>query len=476
MFAAALLDAFPELWPDVERAVRALDLGPLADCRLVDHKDHVLTGRRFLVAAEAATGQRPDRDDHDPVHNPPQDRHAHRHVHDGHHDHGPHAHPHAPEHRPHHDHGGGAAQHPEGHETSGHKAWAAIRAALTASHLRPREKFHAVEIFTRLAEAEARVHGIGLDQVAFHEVGAIDSIVDIVVAGTIIAALEPCRWSAAPLPLGSGRVRTAHGPLPVPTPATVLLLEGLAVIDDGIAGERVTPTGAAIARHLLVDLATNATDVIDTRPLPPRAAPRRLLRSGTGFGTRRLPGLSNCLRVLAFEPLERPADPSAEAAGETSLAHRELGVISFEVDDQSAEDLSLGLDHMRAMPGIHDVIQSVAFGKKGRVATHVQVLAAPEVLQDAILACFEETTTIGLRYQMVRGAALKRSFTDVAVDGRRLRVKAVERPHGQRSGKAESDDVASLRGHARRMDLRRRAEVAALDQLATDSQTTGALS
>ena len=204
-------------------------------------------------------------------------------------------------------------------------------------------KHHAVGIFSLLAEAEGKVHGITPDAVAFHEVGAANSIADIVGAAWLVAALDGPTWSVAPLPLGSGRVRSAHGMLPVPAPATALLLEGFATVDDGIAGERVTPTGAAILRWL---------DCADR----PSRHPMRVGRSGYGFGTKTFPGLANCVRVLAFD-----LDQSL------MTGHRELVVVSFEVDDQSAEDLAMGLDRVRGIDGVHDVLQMAALGKKGRM-------------------------------------------------------------------------------------------------------------
>ena len=138
----------------------------------------------------------------------------------------------------------------------------------------------AIAIFAVLAEAEGRVHGIAPAEVSFHEVGAWDSIMDIVAAAALIEDIGAAGWSTTPVPLGSGRVRSAHGDLPVPTPATALLLEGLEVFDDGRPGERVTPTGAAILRHLM----------------PGQGLPRRRLRLGRvghGFGTKRFAGISN---------------------------------------------------------------------------------------------------------------------------------------------------------------------------------------
>ena len=426
MFVASLLDAFPEHWPAVEAAVAALGLGAEAAIRVVAHRDAAgLTGRRFLVAGEAP------QHGHDADHG-----HEHDHAHHGHHHD--------------HEHDGHGHHHGDTPQAHGHRAWSSIRELIQGARLDDRVKREAVAIFEGLAEAEGQVHGVPPEDVAFHEVGAVDSIVDIVAAAQLIALVDAARWTASPLPLGSGRVRTAHGILPVPAPATALLLRGLPTIDDGVPGERVTPTGAAVARHLLLD-----------RPSPP-PAPRRLERSGTGFGTREIAGLSNCLRVLAFTP----AAPRLAAAPVSAFAHRELGVITFEVDDLSAEDLSNGLDHIRAMPGIHDVVQGVVFGKKGRVATQVQVLVAPDRLDEAIRLCFAETSTIGLRFHLVAGAALPRGFDTVAVDGRDLRTKHVTRPDGSRTAKAEASDVSAAPGHAARVRLRREAEAQALARLA----------
>jgi pyridinium-3,5-bisthiocarboxylic acid mononucleotide nickel chelatase len=304
---------------------------------------------------------------------------------------------------------------------------------------------HAVGIFKHLAEAEAEVHGIAVADVAFHEVGAWDSIADIVAAACLIVATGATTWSVGALPLGSGRVTTAHGLLPVPAPATAILLRGFEMLDDGIAGERVTPTGAAILRHL--------RDTAGTTP-PSR---RVMGRSGLGFGMRKLAGVSNCLRVLVFD------DVAAGAGG----SHRELGVIEFEVDDQSPEDLAMGLDRLRAHKDIFDVVQMPVFGKKGRMMMHVRVLARSDAIDDAIAACFRETTTIGLRHHVVSGAALPRDIREIEVDGATVRVKRVDRPGG-RTAKAEADDAMAHETHARRASIRRRAERLALSDDAAE--------
>jgi uncharacterized protein (TIGR00299 family) protein len=317
--------------------------------------------------------------------------------------------------------------HDKGHQ---HVHWSDIRASIDGCVLPAPVRAHAIGIFTHLAEAEARVHGIAPDDVAFHEVGAADSIADIMAAAWLIDAVGTASWSVASLPLGSGMIRTAHGLLPVPAPATTLLLADFATHDDGVAGERVTPTGAAILRYLM----------------PGQRSGGRITRQGIGFGTRTLPGMSNCLRVIAF-------DTAAPAA---SPGHRELLVVSFEIDDQSGEELAAGVAHLRALAGVHDVLLLQAFGKKNRPATQVQVLAAPEQTEAVVAACFAQTTTIGLRTQIVAARALPRRMAEATVDGIPVRVKIVERPGGA-TGKAEADDVQGAT-HAQRTSLRRRAE------------------
>ena len=296
-----------------------------------------------------------------------------------------------------------------------------------------------------------------MDSVTFHEVGAVDSIVDIVAAAQLISLIRADRWTSAPLPIGSGRINSAHGVLPIPAPAAALLLQGLAVIDDGVPGERVTPTGAALAAYLVEPRATSNARVL------------RMSRSGVGFGSRTLSGVSNCLRVLAFDepaPLVRPADGSA-------IDRRQLAVITFEVDDQSPEDLAAGLDHIRELRDVFDVTQTAVLGKKSRMVAHVQILASPLELENVIVACFEETTTIGLRYQLTEGALLRRRFETVETEGgESVRVKIVERPGDMESAKAEAADVASHRGHLKRARLR--SEAAAFALRSRDRNRTGA--
>lgn len=392
MFVAAMVDALPWCQVPVVRAIDAMAHVAKVSTGFLDHRDAVLTGKRFRVARLADVAWRKS----------------------------------------------GLSSRPPEHA---HVNWRVIRGAIDASTLDAATRRHAIGIFSLLAEAEAAVHGSTTDEVSFHEVGAWDSVADVVGAAALLAVVNATRWTASPAPLGSGRVRSAHGLLPVPAPATTRLLLGMQTLDDGIAGERVTPTGAAILRYLCPP---------STHGTVKTAGSRTLVATGNGFGTRELAGISNHLRVLCFDPL-----PTA------LVEHRRMHIMEFDVDDQASEELAMGLDRLRANPAVLDVSQTPVFGKKNRLGTHVRVLVRADALDTVIDACFRETTTIGVRHHPAEGVALKRHMRCVEVDGLPLRVKIVERPGG-RTAKAESDDVLAQRGHGARVSLRRRAEALAL--------------
>ena len=378
MFAAAVLDTFPALEEELRTTLDASGLGAYAGVSRLDHEDGVQSGSRFVVEPRAEA------------------------------------------------------------ETHAREA-AEIGRIIDGSGLDEGVRTRAAAIFSLLAEAESRVHDVPADAVRFHEVGGWDSIADVVSAAWLIEALGPSEWSCAPLPLGRGRVESAHGTLPVPAPATVLLLEGMPVHDDGRPGERVTPTGAAILRHLAPSFA----------PLP---GPLRLVRSGSGFGARELEGMSNVLRLLAFEAL----------ASEKSTSDR-VTVCGFEVDDQSPEDLAVALDRLRALDGVLDVVQAPVFGKKGRLGAQVQVLARPEAGARIIDEVFAQTTTLGVRWHEVKRRVLPRDEIQVDEDGSTVRVKRARRPGGGFTVKAEMDDVAARGvGRKARERVRNHAEAAAL--------------
>jgi len=260
--------------------------------------------------------------------------------------------------------------------------------------------------------------------VHFHELADWDSLLDVVAAGCIAAQLDGARWTASALPLGGGTVRTAHGLLPVPAPAASLLLTGYPWHDDGIAGERVTPTGAAILRHL-VPAAECGT----------RRAAGRLLNVGSGAGTRALPGLPNILRALV---LERGAAADTDADVVT--------VLEFDVDDMTGEEVAVAADRLRKEPGVVDVSVGTRLGKKGRPLADFRLLVQPHAADAIAQACFTETSTLGLRWREERRRVLRRTEVTATVDGAQASVKVAERPGGERTAKAAQDDVVATPG------------------------------
>ncbi len=390
MFLAAMLDARPDFADGAIKAIRAAGLPKGWAAEAIEHHADGLAGRRFRVLP--------------PGHGVP-----HPHPHDHHH----------------------------------HVAFRDIRAMIEKSVLEEGVKARSIAIFRLLAEAEGAVHGQDPEDVHFHEVADWDSVADIVGAAFVIEALGGATWSVSALPLGSGRVKTAHGILPVPAPATARLLEGFETVDDGIAGERITPTGAAILKALA--------------PSRRRPSGAVLAASGTGFGTRTLPGLPNILRALLFETGAAETAPGGES---------EVAVIAFEVDDQTPEDLAAGLDKLRAEADVLDVTQAAVFGKKGRLMTAVHILCRAPAIERVAAACFAETTTIGLRWHLARRFELDRRAATVAGG---VRVKVVSRPGGGVTAKAEMDDIRAVPGgQAGRAAARGAAEAGALRDKKTE--------
>jgi hypothetical protein len=301
-----------------------------------------------------------------------------------------------------------------------------------------------LHIFSLLAQAESQVHGVAVEDVSFHEVGNWDSIADIVCASVLLEALDIRSASCAPLPLGSGRVQTAHGLLPVPAPATAILLQGLPVSYDGIPGERVTPTGAAIIGSL--------------NPLPSQPADGILRHTGMGFGSRKLEGLPNCLQLLCIDTAKQP--------GFQADTDR-IATLRFDIDDQNPEDFALAMDHLRAETGVLSVTSTQAIGKQGRPTLLVEILAHREDLGTVAEACFRETTTIGLRWGETQRYLLPRRQHQVQLDDKTVEAKQVQRPDGP-TAKVESRDLRDAGGQREREQLRQSAELALDDGTAND--------
>ncbi len=318
-----------------------------------------------------------------------------------------------------------------------HSHYRVIRERLDQAQLPTAVRQRAQRIFRLLAEAEARVHGVEINQVRFHEVGNWDSLVDILSAAFLLEQLQIDSCSCEPLPRGGGTVMSQHGPLPVPAPATAYLLEGRQLRDDGIGGERVTPTGAAILRSL------------DPQPMPSG----RLQATGYGFGSKTLEGLPNCLQAQLLD--------HATASRYQSDSVLEL---TFELDDQNPEDLAIGLERIRQLPGVLSLLRIDAVGKQGRPTWQIQILAEPDARDEVVDACFRQTRTLGLRQRLGPRWTLPRENRWLEVEGHGLQVKLSRGPDGWQA-KAESRDLASAEGQQQRQHLAREAESRALSEI-----------
>jgi uncharacterized protein (TIGR00299 family) protein len=328
---------------------------------------------------------------------------------------------------PPHDHGAGAHG-PHGHGGAAphaHRHYAEIRELLAKSDLPPGVRTRAQRIFHALAVAEGRVHDLPVDDVAFHEVGAIDAIVDIVGTAICLDHLEIDEIYAGPLPLGSGFARSAHGVIPVPAPATLELLRGFRTRPDDGAIELVTPTGAAI----LAALATPAA--------APEIAPEAV---GYGAGDRELTDRPNLLRVVVGR---RVAAAAAAAPGPApapdGLLRDEMVVLEANIDDMSPEIFEPAVEALLAA-GARDVALAPLLMKKGRPGTLLQVIGEPADRDRLAAVVLEETSTIGVRTYPVSRLVLPRRQSSVETEYGPITVKIVVLPDGSERAAPEYED------------------------------------
>lgn len=305
-----------------------------------------------------------------------------------------------------------------------HRPWRDIRALIEGSDLSPGARTRALDIFTRIAQAEAQVHGVAVDEVAFHEVGALDSIIDIVGVAVGLDLLAPDRITASEIELGGGTVRCAHGVLPVPAPATLLLCQGLPVRTGGFQKEMTTPTGAAILASSVDEFVTTARFIE--------------VKTGYGIGTRKL-DRPNVLRVswrkedLASRPSENQSPWTTE----------ELVLIETNIDDMTGEALGFALERLLE-EGALDVTLTPCVMKKSRPGTVLAVLCRPEGLDRVRRFLFRETSTLGFRETLVRRLSLPRTEQTLPTSRGPVRYKSVEFEGQEPRGKVEYDDRARV--------------------------------
>jgi pyridinium-3,5-bisthiocarboxylic acid mononucleotide nickel chelatase len=302
------------------------------------------------------------------------------------------------------------------------RTFANIRDLIVSSGLPETVKAMSLEIFMRLALAESVVHGKPVDQVHFHEVGAVDSIVDIVGSAFGIHALGITEVFSSPLPLGHGMIKTAHGSLPVPAPAVLEILEDTPTYGRGIPTEIVTPTGAAIIKTL--------ADAFGNAPL------MRLEKTGYGAGTKDL-GVANLLRVITGEALDYPSE-----AEELAI------IVSTNIDDMNPEFYDYVMERLFGA-GAHDVWLTPIQMKKTRPGTVVNALCAPKDATTIKRILIEETSTFGLRTSMVMKKAIEREVIEVETPWGKVRVKVGRESNHITSVSPEFSDCARIAGEQR---------------------------
>jgi len=288
-----------------------------------------------------------------------------------------------------------------------------VRADLPAA---ARER--ALATFRRLAQAEAEVHGTSVEQVHFHEVGAADALVDVAGAMLGLESLGVTRVQASPPRLGRGSVRSEHGLIPIPAPATTLLLRGLPVEIGEVESELTTPTGAALLATLVEDWG------------PPPAF--RLERVGTGAGSRELAEQPNVLRVLIGE--------AQEPAGAGALRHRRVAVLETALDDENPQHVGALLPRLLAA-GALDAMVVPSVMKKGRPGMWLVVIAEPERADALARLLLAETTSLGVRVRYDERVELERRAEQVVTPFGRILLKVASLPGGGERAMPEFESV-----------------------------------
>jgi uncharacterized protein (TIGR00299 family) protein len=302
-----------------------------------------------------------------------------------------------------------------------------IFAAIERSALSEAGKARAIKMFTRLGEAEAAIHGTTMEKVHLHEVGAIDSIIDIVGAVFGLEWFAADRIVVSPINVGGGMVTSAHGVFPVPAPATLRLLQQAPVYSSGIQSELLTPTGALI----LTEYASAFG------PVPPMT----IARVGYGAGDRELKETPNVVRVLVGEAPEPGVRGAGAPAGGATVM--KVVVLECEIDDMNPQIFGALMDRLYAA-GALEVFYAAVQMKKNRPGTLMTVVCAPEQREAMTEIVFRESTTIGVRYQELLRECLDRELVPVTTPLGVVRFKVASRDGRVFNAQPEFDDLAKL--------------------------------
>jgi len=313
----------------------------------------------------------------------------------------PHKHEHAHDHEHSHDHAHGH-HHDSVHQNTGHhhgRGLSEIREIIRKARVSESAKKIAIGIFETLGAAEAKIHNVDIEKIHFHEVGAVDALVDITCAAIGAEALGVDEIVCSPLNVGGGTVNCAHGIFPVPAPATLELLTGAPVFSSGLQAEFVTPTGAAIVRTLATRFAAFPEMKIE--------------KTGYGAGTRDFPGHANVLRITVGEAASRFA---------ANTSQENISVLEANLDDLNPQVFGYVMDRLFEA-GALDVFGMPVHMKKNRPGTLLSVLSRPEDADRLAQIMFAETTTLGVRRRQENRHVLARKWQTVSTRFGDVRIK-----------------------------------------------------
>ncbi|MCR4688493.1 MAG: nickel pincer cofactor biosynthesis protein LarC [Saccharofermentans sp.] len=324
--------------------------------------------------------------------------HEHEHHHEHHHEH---------DHEHHHDH-----DH-EHHHHHHHSSLKDIEEIINALSVSDKVKADAIAVYKLIAEAESEVHGKTVEEIHFHEVGTMDAIADVTAVCLLMEEIAPSKVVVSPINTGYGHVHCAHGILSVPAPATALLLKGIPSYQGGVEGELITPTGAALLKYFATDFGRMPVMSVD--------------KIGTGMGTKEFAQV-NCVRIFLGETEEKPADSVVE--------------LQCNLDDMTGEDIGYAASYLMEQ-GALDVFTTPIGMKKNRPGILLTVLCKIEDKDKFAKLVFENTTTIGIRYQVKERFVLDRRIEEVNTRFGKARVKISE-GYGTVKAKPEYDDTANM--------------------------------
>jgi len=325
-------------------------------------------------------------------------------------------------HADHHHHDGQDHAH---HDDGGHRSLKEIFAAIDRSSLSANGKARAIKMFRRLGEVEAAIHNMPLDRIHLHEVGALDSIIDIVGAVFALEWFNADRVVVSPINVGGGMVKSAHGTFPVPAPATVALLKDAPVYSSGVQMEMLTPTGALI----LTEYASAFG------PVPPMT----IQRVGYGAGDRELRDTPNVVRVMVGDSHTMPEQTGAAH----DRASHHVAVLECEIDDMNPQIFGVLMDRLYAAGALEVFYQAVQM-KKNRPGTLMTVVARPADRDRMTDIVFRESTTIGVRHQVLARECLEREMVTVQTPIGPVRFKVARRDGRILNAQPEFEDLAKL--------------------------------